>query len=234
MFFLKTVVSSKSLRRGLEQPKRRSLSGTVRPYLLSVGKKRDGFTIVELLVVLVIAVILAIGISGLISKALMIEQNYRKESAVRTALAHNMAYAERYLSLLKRTEGGTSIGGSTNIYKYPLEAGGVSFETNHWMHVQESRMLSTNLVRDAQGRYKGAMRFLVESKDERWQPSTNKDFSGYGMLRIAPANIVAAKLEGAGKVRRLVLKAKFAIETDDGVETNEIQVSRPVRLWNME
>jgi Tfp pilus assembly protein PilE len=189
-------------------------------YFLSTAKRDAGYSFVEVLVSTLIVVIFTVGLSVAFKNALSIEQNYRRESAVRTALARNLAYAERYLSLTKNFSGVTNF--------YPLETGGISFETNHWLSVKNS------CISDAEGQ----MRFQVESMDPRYSSPGDyihkKDFSGYGSLRIAPASIVEARLDGNGEMRRLVLRADFPVETENGTETNTIEVSRPVRLWNSE
>jgi Tfp pilus assembly protein PilE len=183
-------------------------------------------TVIELMVVTLIVALTAVGLSAAISAALTLEQNYREESAVRTALALQMAYAERYFSLASGAASNITAGVLSYQTVYPMETGGVSFETSHWIRVTSCTLSETN----------GALNFRIESGDERWSSGTNqlydKTFFADGLLRVAPARVIEARVEGVGDVRRLVLAADFPVQTREGVVTNEIEVSRPIRLWN--
>ncbi len=179
---------------------------------------RAGTTLVELLVVLVIVAVIAVSLSVAIASALTMEQNYREESAVRTKLALQLDYAERYLSLASEV----TPSNSSYVVDFRHEAGGVSFETGHWVRVQSSVLSQTNAL----------MNFSIVSDDERKSARENRGFYADGMLRVAPAVVSAVRVEGANAVRRLVLEAEFPVRTRDGIKTNSITVSRPVRLWN--
>ena len=177
--------------------------------------RRNGATLVELLVTTLIIVTMAVSLGAAIGAAVALDQNYREESAVRTALALQMEYAERYFSLATNAVGGAAV--------YRLETGGVSFESNHWTRVSSVAM-TTN---------QGKMNFRIESTDERHNPSEIKAISPFGLLRIASATNVEARLEGSGKFRRLVLQAIYPVRTRNGTELRTNTVDRPIRLWNM-
>lgn len=173
---------------------------------------RAGISIVELLVVMLILTLLAAGMGTAISAALTLEQNFREESDVRTSLARDLAYAERYLSLAKSWTNGVAL--------YRLETAGVSFETNHRFRVTSNALSVTN----------GAVLFHIVSGDGK---PPDQRLSADGALRAAPARVTNALLEGTGAVRRLTLSAEYAYRTREGVWTNlPLTASRPIRFWS--
>jgi prepilin-type N-terminal cleavage/methylation domain-containing protein len=177
---------------------------------------RSGFSLVELLVVMLIFLILAIGMGMAVARALTIEQNYREEAGVRSSLAHQLAYAERYVSLA------IDFDDTNKRASFPPEVGGISWETGHWIRVTSADLLLTN-------RQFG---FRVTSADTRKLSEQKQLFSPDGFLYSSSARVTNAFMEGAGSVRRLVIQADYQIRTPEGVETNSIEVSRPIRLWN--
>lgn len=190
--------------------------------------RRSGVSLVELLVVMLIVVLAGVGLSTAIGYAMAIEQNYREESAVRTALALQMEYAERYFSLA------TNVVGETATYRQ--ETGGVTFESTHWAAVK-SLAMSTNVVVTNNNKAitnSGALYFQIDT-DNPNQPGV-RSVSPDGLVRIAPATTVLARLEGTGDVRRLVLTAQYPIRKRiDGSWTTVLGTmteERPIRLWN--
>lgn len=186
--------------------------------------RRRGATLVELLVTALCLGLLAIGLGKAIGAAAVLEQNYREESAVYSALAVQLSYAERYLSLATNVTTNYQAG-------YRLETGGVSFETNHWRSVSAlSMLIDTNMGETAMG---------IVSGDARRDPGgmgVTQRLSPYGLGRIAIGTNVLVALDGQGAVRRLRLGAechyrKWTNGTWVWTTTN-LFVERPVRLWN--
>lgn len=195
-------------------------------------RARSGATVIELMVVTVILVVLTIGLSRAVTAALALEQAYREESAVRTALAHHLAYAERYLSLANGRNIHASGGTNVFIFEYPTETGGVSFETNHWIRVTSNRVYQSRFSDGVTN-----LHFTIYSGDERWSSDVSRTrvFSGDGHLRIARnVNIMEATFEPMpGNIVMVTLTADIPWRTGRREATNTvISVSRPVRLWN--
>jgi Tfp pilus assembly protein PilE len=187
-----------------------------------------GVTVVELLVVVLIGTLLAVGMATAFSAALGLQQNFREESDVRTRLALNLAYAERYLSLANSID-------TNNMATYPSEAGGVSFETNHWIRVTSGMFFVTNRQSTIGGTVStnDALVFRIFSGDDRKMPGEDREFSAFGLQRGSRAHVTEAELEGVGAVRRLTLSAEFPVRERGVIVTNRtISVSRPIRLWN--
>jgi Tfp pilus assembly protein PilE len=186
---------------------------------------RSGATLVEMLVVILIVTLVAIALSKAISAALTLEQNFREESAVRTALALQLAYAERYLSLATNITI-TSVGDAyTAVYR--LETGGVSFETNRFCGVRSNQLalaaFGTNQI----------VNFKIFSGTNTI--GTDRAFSAYGLLRTAPAHVTRMSLQDTGRGWRLELEATYTFQTGTvhkGTVTTNMTVSRPIRLWN--
>jgi type II secretory pathway pseudopilin PulG len=178
-------------------------------------QSRAGATLIELLVVGLIVAILGVGLSIAISRALTIDQNYKEEAGVRTALANQLAYAERYLSLAANIEVIPNQGLRAS---FPPEAGGIAWETNHWMGVTAVEVKVQN----------GELVFEVESTDT----SGVQSFSPRGLLYSASARVTNVTMEGIGAVRQLVIQAAYEYQSTNGLATNSIIASRPVRIWN--
>jgi Tfp pilus assembly protein PilE len=177
-----------------------------------------GSTLVELLVTVTILIFVAIALSAAISNILSIEQPYMAEAGVRTKMALQMKYAERYLSLANRV---SSMGG-TNTIAFRQETGGVSFETGTWIRVKEVQMTPTSQ----------SLVFVIASDDEQHDAIATNAIDADGLVWPFAATNTVATLEGSGAIRKLTLASTFAIETDAGVEYRSITNSRPVRLWN--
>jgi Tfp pilus assembly protein PilE len=181
-------------------------------------QSRAGATLIELLVVGLIVAILGVGLSLAISRALTIDQNYKEEAGVRTALANQLAYAERYLSLAANIEVIPNQGLRAS---FPPEAGGISWETNHWTGVTAVEVKAQN----------GELVFEVESTDTN-RTSGVQSFSPRGLLYSASARVTNVTMEGIGAVRQLVIQATYEYQSTNGLATNSIIASRPVRIWN--
>ncbi len=196
---------------------------------------RAGFSLVELLVVTLIIVVLTMSIGWAIARALAIEQNYREEAGVRSALAHQLAYAERYFSLA--TDLGSN-GNDAYTASYPPEVGGISWETNHWIRVSEVEFGVGEAIKEHRSRLgtftnRHTLVFNVTSDDPSRVGTTQQVFSADGFLYDASGNVTHATVQGTGPLRRLVIQGEFPIRAADGSISNvSIQVSRPIRLWN--
>lgn len=203
----------------LEKTRSRNGSAQPRPPVVGIANTAacSGVSLVEMLVTVLLVMIAAVGLSTAISAALSHEQQYREESAVRTALALQMEYAERYLSLASDI---TTTGGVSTVEFRP--EGGVSLETGHWIRVTGVTTLEVN----------DALTFVIASGDDRKDAVSTNVFRADGLLRTALATNTLARLEGSGAVRKLTLAASYAVRTRDGVEVRAITNTRPVRMWN--
>ncbi|MDD5706168.1 MAG: hypothetical protein PHR35_09600 [Kiritimatiellae bacterium] len=177
--------------------------------------RRSGATLVELLVVCLIVTAMAVSVGRMLAAALALEQRYRRESDVMESIADNLAYAERYYSLASSVTNGVA--------SFRLEAGGVSFETNHWLRVSSvaaslaCEINYTNLA------------YAISSGDPAHDTNAVKQFSADGKQRIAPASVTNISIQGAGNMRRIRMAATG--RADDG-SRYEVYGERPVRLWN--
>jgi Tfp pilus assembly protein PilE len=196
-----------------------------------------GATLVELLVVGLILALLGVGLSVAISRALTIDHNFKEETGVRTALANQLAYAERYLSLATSVVVVTHV--LTNTFfefptnrfevvtnqglraSYPRETGGIAWETNHWTGVTAVEVKAWN----------GELVFEVQSSDTN-RPFGVQSFSPFGLPYSASARVTNVTMEGVGAVRRLIIQAAYEYQSTNGLATNSITASRPVRIWN--
>lgn len=186
--------------------------------------RRCGATIVELLVTTLCLALMAIGLGKAIGAASVLEQNYREESAVYSALALQLSYAERYFSLATNVT-------ANHQASYRLETGGVSFETNHWRSVSGlTMMIDTNL---------GELALGISSGDARRDPGgmgATQRLSPYGLGRLATGTNILVDLDGQGAVRRLRLGAECHYRKWTNGSwvwaTTNLFVERPVRLWN--
>jgi len=194
-----------------------------------------GVSMVELLIVLLITVLFAAGLGTGISVALSIEQRYREEADIRTTMALQMDYLERYFSLTRNAVS------NMNSANFPLETAGVNWETNHWTRVRYLYVEDTNDVLSVQV-LAGDRRHNHQDDDGSWLPS-EKTLRADALLRaplfrFGGGRVIHVGLEGAGSVRRLVLESEFDETTGLGAQrktqTRTNRVTRPIRLWNYE
>ena len=196
--------------------------------------RRRGATLVELLVVMLIVVIIVAGIGGVVATGLALDQKFLEETAVRSALALQMAYAERYFSLASSVSDTTA--------SFPLEAGGVSLETSHWIRVTDNAMSVTP----------SGLVFQITSTDPSYSETEEKRFEPFWLMNVntgirntlgrqqqsTNVNNLVATLEGNGAVRRLTLEAAYTYWTYSRANragvwtTGVIRVDRPIWLWN--
>ena len=178
---------------------------------------RSGVTLVELMVVLVVTTILAVSLSMAISQSLCFHQRGREEAFVRESLCDVL---ERLASALEMANEIEDLGDGRWRASYRMEAGGVSFETNHWMRVSAVGATASNRNFAAH----------IVSSDPSHLPETTREFSADGKQRIAPAAVTNVMLQGNDAVRRIRIVATGV--ASDG-KVFDVVGERPVRLWNL-
>lgn len=181
----------------------------------------SGVTLVELLIVVVITSIVAVGLSFAISASLRFNQQYREESYVRERLCDVLEWVSDYLSMANAAS--VSNGVWSGSAQYRMETGGVSFETGRVCRVTGTAYAVNNMNMDVE----------IDTGDPQWNGVLRKVFAADGVLSPVAASITEFNLFGTNAFRTLAVKAEYSVKTADGVQTNSITVSRPVRLWNL-
>lgn len=197
---------------------------------------KAGVTIIELMVVMLIVVALILGFGPSASNALMLEQNYREEAAVRCAIAEHLARAEKMISLAK------SFHPATHTLSMPLETAGVSLETGSWIRVESSLLntwtnASTNIARPS---------FTFVTGDPRRPGTHGISLSAFGMPGVnrsgeligQEAIVVTNQLHTTSvpgiyryEVSSLLLY-RMKIEGEWVEVRTNISASRFIRAWN--
>ncbi len=185
----------------------------------AVSRSASGVTLVELLVVVVITSIVAVGLSFAVSTSLSFSQKYREEAYVRERLCDVLERVSDYLSLANEA----SVSNGVWTARYRMETGGMSFETGRVCRVSGTVYSVTNMNMDVK----------ITTGDPRWDGVIEKVFAADGVLSLVAAVVTEVDLSGSGAFRTLSVSADFRVKTPEGVETNSITVSRPVRLWNL-
>ena len=185
----------------------------------AVHSGASGVTLVELLVVVVITSIVAVGLSFAISESLRFNQQYREESYVRERLCDVLERVSDYLSMAKAASGTNGVWSA----QYRMETGGVSFETGRVCRVTGTAYAVTNMNMDVE----------IDTGDPQWNGVLRKVFAADGVLSPVAASVTEINLYGTTAFRTLEVKAEFPVKTAGGIQTNSITVSRPVRLWNV-
>ncbi len=187
--------------------------------LLSMNKTRPtcapGVTVIELLVVIAITLVLAVSISLAVKQALSFHQQGREEAFVRQSLT---AVLERLAGALEMAKSVTEVDPGRWRAEYRMETGGVSFETNRFVHVSGTVYGATNLNALLSIRHAGT--------------ETDLHMTGNATLDAFLAQIDSVHIRGSGSLREVEVAARHRVKTRDGSTTNLIVVSRPVRLWN--
>lgn len=181
---------------------------------------RSGVTLVELMVVLVVTTILAVSLSMAISQSLCFHQRGREEAFVRESLC---LVLERLASALEMANGIEDLGDGRWRASYRMEAGGVSFETNRFVHVSGTEYYATNLNAVLSIAHEGSRSDL--------------QLSGDAKLDVFLGMIDRVSITGSGDVRTLTLNARHPVrvKAPTGEWTAavvDIDASRPFRLWN--
>lgn len=187
----------------------------------AVHSGASGVTLVELLVVVVITSIVAVGLSFAISASLRFNQQYREEAYVRERLCDVLERVSDYLSMANAAP--VSNGVWSGSAQYRMETGGVSFETGRVCRVTGTAYAVNNMNMDVE----------IDTGDPQWNGVLRKVFAADGVLSPVEAFVTEINLYGTTAFRTLEVIAKIPVKTTDGVKTNSITVSRPVRLWNV-
>jgi prepilin-type N-terminal cleavage/methylation domain-containing protein len=177
------------------------------------------FTLVEFLVVLVMLTIISVGLGKAISMLLTIQQNYQQETDAIEQLATEAARIENSLSLAK------DVTGTLNNAIFPLEAGGVSFETNRIAGVSEYcvAVLESNVFE------------TTTAIDPQHSGTRSRSRTIFFDHKIGTNTLISIIVEGTQAVKRLKLVANVQEQLLDGSHavTNKLLVlERPIRLWN--
>lgn len=176
---------------------------------------RSGVTLVELMVVLVVTTILAVSLSMAISQSVCFHQRGREEAFVRESLCLVLERLASALEMAKEIDHPTN--GPWRA-RYRMEAGGVSFETNRFVHVSGTEYYATNLNAVLSIAHEGARSDL--------------QLSGDAKLDVFRGMIDRVSITGTDEVRTLEIHAKYPVVARGVVTTNTIIASRPFRLWN--
>lgn len=182
--------------------------------------RTSGVTLVELLVVVVITSIVAVGLSFAISASLRFNQQYREESYVRERLCDVLERVSDYLSMANAAP--VSNGVWSGSAQYRMETGGVSFETGRVSRVTGTAYAVNNMNMDVE----------IDTGDPQWNGVLRKVFAADGVLSPVAASVTKIDLHGTNTFRTLEVTAEYSVKTADGIQTKPITVSRPVRLWN--
>jgi hypothetical protein len=188
----------------------------------ALSRRAGAVSVIELMVVMLVMTIVAVGASRAIGAALSLRQMYRDEAAVRQWLCMKSIMLERRLSMAE------SVVELTNgVYQavYRLESAGACMETNFLI-----RVTSAAITTDSGG-------FLVQDMttgdprhaDTQWFSSTPSE----GVGCPAGARLTSLELRGEGTVRRLDLTAEYLARTTSGAKVSKtVRIDRAVRLWN--
>lgn len=207
---------------------------------------KDGYTVVELMVTIVVVSVLAATVGMFFSKLLTIQEREREEAYIREKLTDICgAYADA-MSI------GSSFGTRTNFLtnamdvkvNYRQETGGVSLETGMVTRVTQmiSSIDTTNNIVDL-----NIYGFSQGNFVRKLQRKANGDAALIPLIgevvscTITPINYGASSLDGDGystnnaALGYLEVKARYKIKNDDGdLEEKTATAGRMVRLWNRE
>ena len=187
-----------------------------------------GITIVELLVVMAIAAVLATAAGLAYVRAGRMERNLRREAFVRTALALQLERIERGLSLSNGILSTNADGRLDVSVSYPLETGGVAFETNRIMRVRSANLALQS--RDA--------RLSVTNRSESLElQGVSRRLSASPLLepnRLGDARMDGLEIRSVGTgLVSIRLMALVPFETTGGTNVwRTVSADRMVRLWN--
>lgn len=230
--------------------KKRNNNGVIKALPFRILRK--GYTVVELMAVIVIVSVLAATVGVFFVKLLKIQETDREEAYIREKLSDICgAYAD-FLSIGSGFSWGTNFNGqATGMVRYRLESGGVSLETGLVTRVAylESLLNATNHVFDLN---------VYSMTTNGLGLQVNRRSSGDASLIPLMGNIISctiiplnAGVESAdeetstrfgepyqtsdtalGLFRAM---ARYNVENEDGqLESKTVTVERVVRLWNRE
>lgn len=189
------------------------------------GSRRAGaVSAIELLMVILIMSVVAVGVSKAIGAALALSQMYREDAAVREWLCTQFKVLEPRLSM---AEDVNEDGLTNGVYyaSYRLETAGACLETNKVVRVTKATFTADN---------DGFLCSPLTTADPRhidtiWTPREPSEGAGCP----AGSRLTSVEIMGAGVVRRVALTAEYPRKTVSGtVEPGTVTVERAVRLWN--
>lgn len=214
--------------------------------VLNLSNVRNGYTIVELMVTIVIVSVLAATVGVLFVKLLTLQEQEREEAYVREKLVDICGTYADYLSI------GSSISTLTNqvdrsvVVKYRQETGGVSLETGVVSHVTHliSSMNTDNKTLDL-NTY--ALKF--GELERNFSRSANGNASLIPLAgaivdcTITPLNVGYLKSDEESRfagfqtsdaaLGYLQVSARYQIKNNHrGIEVRTASAGRIVRLWN--
>ena len=214
----------------------------------SFGRKdigNGGFSLVELLVVMLIVSVFSLFAGPALVRASRLERNLRDEAYVRTSLVMDLERIAREISLATsidwfESDGKTAASDSVirdgrNVVvklSYPEETGGVSFETNRISQVSSVRLFSgtDSILASASNRVDlaPAERRRHLSADPVFVGGGNASFSGFWITNVVSGGIVQTNLV------HVTLSAVVKLDDGNGrTRDKEISVDRLVRMWNL-
>lgn len=213
----------------------------------NLHNRRDGYTVVELLVTIAIVSVLAATVGMFIAKLLRIQERDREEAYVREKLADVCgAYAD---AMSVASSFGTRMnpltGGTEMRVDYRRETGGVSLETGKVTRVAHltSEVNVTNRTVDLKV-FGFEQRELVEklSRIARGDALLLPLAGDMVSCTIRPLNVDGDPAQDAtgfamsdAALGYLQVTAKYIVRNDDGQpEVRTVSAGRVVRLWNRE
>ena len=196
----------------------------------SIFMVRQGYTLVELLVVMLICTILVCWMGPSLLRASRLEKRMRNEAYVRTQLALGLERIERQLSLAKsvsridRFEEGN---GGKLLVEFPLEVGGISLESN-----RVSRVFAMSMSWNDRG-----LNTVVSNRNEALLPQEMRRHTDavptLGFLKEdVPLTGVSLDVLTDNLIHVTLSAGVPMQDVSGGIYTKTISVDRIVRLWN--
>ena len=189
-----------------------------------------GFTIVELMVCVVLAVVLAASIGPSAAKLLHVVESSREEGFMREKLVTLAGLYADWLSLAK-TYVVTNVTKGVKVISadYPDELEGISFETNNLRKVTACHSVVSN----------GMWNIWFDTRDPRYPDCVRKvTFDGDALLEHVSARIVevtvkpdVCPINGCCTLSILATNHFWNVR-DDAYSVRTVRTERIVRLWN--
>ena len=193
---------------------------------------RYGFTIVELMVCIVLAVILAASMGPSVVRLVRVHESLREEGFIREKLVTLAGIYSDWLSLAKSVAVYTNTVAKaedviiTTAY-YPQETEGISLETNNICKVTACHSTVSN----------GMWNVWFDTKDPRFPNEIRKlSFDGDAMLEHASARIVDVILQNIPDTFHwnlsLLATNQFWDVEKDAYSVRTVRTERIIQLWN--
>lgn len=193
---------------------------------------RYGFTIVELMVCIVLAVILAASMGPSAVRLMRVHESLREEGFIREKLVTLAGIYADWLSLAKSVAVCTNKAAKaedviiTTAY-YPQETEGISFETNNICRVMACHSAVSN----------GMWNVWFDTKDPRFPNKIRKlSFDGDAMLEHVSARIVDVTLQNIPDTFHwnlsILATNQFWDVEKDAYSVRTVRTERIIQLWN--